>query len=87
MVEVMKIMAPSKGPMQALLHECPQPCSRPPLTHISTGNSWTLTGKSGSVSCGVTAPFLGPGAYKVLFVPSKSLFLQSCVSSGSSMGG
>ena len=30
---------------------------------------------------------LGPGAYKVLFVPSKSLFPQSCVSSGSSMVG
>ena len=28
-------------------------------------------------------PFLlGPGAHKVLFVPSKSLFPQSCVSSG-----
>ena len=28
---------------------------------------------------------LGPGAYKVLLVPSKSLFPQSCISSGSSM--
>ena len=28
---------------------------------------------------------LGPGAYKVLFVPSKSVFPQSCVSSGGSM--
>ena len=37
--------------------QCPQPCSRPPLTHASTGDSWTLMGKSGSVSCGVTAPF------------------------------
>ena len=37
--------------------QCPQPCSRPLLTHASTGDSWTLTGKSGSVSCGVTAPF------------------------------
>ena len=36
-----------------------QPCLRPPLTHASTGDSWTLTGKSGSVSCGVTAPFSG----------------------------
>ena len=27
----------------------------------------------------------GPGAYKVLLVPSKSLFPQSCISSGSSM--
>ena len=25
--------------------------------HASMGDSWTLTGKSGSVSCGVTAPF------------------------------
>ena len=30
---------------------------------------------------------LDPGAHKVLFVPSKSLFPQSCVSSGSSMVG
>ena len=30
---------------------------------------------------------LGPGVHKVLFVPSKSLFPQSCVSSGSSMEG
>ena len=37
--------------------QCPQPCSRPPLTHASSGDSWTLIGKSGSVSCGVTAPF------------------------------
>ena len=36
---------------------CPQPCSRSLLTQTSTGDSWTLTGKSGSVSCGVTAPF------------------------------
>ena len=36
---------------------CPQPCSRPPPTHASTRDSWTLLGKSGSVSCGVTAPF------------------------------
>ena len=36
---------------------CPQPCSRPPLTHASALDSWTLPGKSGSVSCGVTAPF------------------------------
>ena len=35
----------------------PQPCSRPMPTHTSTRDSWTLTGKSGSVSCGVTAPF------------------------------
>ena len=27
------------------------------LTHASTGDSWTLTGKFDSVSCGNTAPF------------------------------
>ena len=33
-------------------------------------------------------PFLlGPGAHKVLFVPTKSLFPQACLSSGSSMVG
>ena len=37
--------------------QCPQPCSRPSPTHPSAGDSWTLTGKSGSVSCRVTAPF------------------------------
>ena len=36
---------------------CPQPCSRSPPTHTSTGDSWTLSGKSGSVLCRVTAPF------------------------------
>ena len=30
---------------------------------------------------------LGPGVHKLLFVPSKSLFPQSCVSSGGSMVG
>ena len=37
--------------------QCPWRCSRPLSTHTSAGNSSTLTGKSGSVSCGVTAPF------------------------------
>ena len=36
---------------------CPQTCSRPLPAHASTGDSWTLRDKSGSVSCGVTAPF------------------------------
>ena len=30
--------------------QCPQPCSRPPPTHASTRDSWTLTSKCGSVS-------------------------------------
>ena len=46
-----------KVPCRNRCTQCLQPCSRPLLTHASTGDSWTLTGKSGSVSCGVTAPF------------------------------
>ena len=46
-----------KAPCTHCCTQCPQPCSRPPLTHTSTRDSWTLMGKSGSVSCGVTAPF------------------------------
>ena len=46
-----------KVPCMFCYTQCPQPCSRPPPTHASAGDSWTLPGKSGSVSCGVTAPF------------------------------
>ena len=64
--------------------QCPQPCSGPPPTHASAGDSWTLTGQSGSVPCGVPAPFswiLVQG----YVCASKGLFPPSCVSSGSSM--
>ena len=54
--------------------QCPQPCIRPPLTHASARDSWTPIGKSGSVSCGVTAPFSWALVHKGLFVPSKSLY-------------
>ena len=58
MVEVMKIMRPpSKVPCMYGYTQCPQPCSRPPPTHVSARDSWTRPGKSRSVSCGVTAPF------------------------------
>ena len=64
MVEAMKIMA---------ISWCPQPCSRPPPTHAFAGDSWTLTGMSGSVSCGVTAPFFW------VLVHTKFCLCQSCV--------
>ena len=95
MVEVMKIMVTSLKRS----HVCTATlCAsepeaghqrRPPLTHTSAGDSWTLMGLSGSVSCGVSyfSFILDPGAHKVLFVPSKFLFPQSCVSSGGSMVG
>ena len=43
--------------MQALCAQCPQPCSKTSSTRASAGDSWTLARKSGSVSCGVSAPF------------------------------
>ena len=47
MVEVMRKMATSfKGALHARLSQCPRPCSRPPLTHASTGDSWTTLGQS-----------------------------------------
>ena len=67
-----------KVPCMLCCTQCPRPCSRVPLTQASTRDSWTLTGKSGSVSCGVSSFLLGPGAHKVFFVPSKCLFPQSC---------
>ena len=71
-----------------LLHErlCPTqvcctqslcPCSRPLLTHTSTGDTQILKGRSGSVSVE------SPGVHKVLFEPSEcfwqvwSLFLNA----------
>ena len=55
----MKIMVTSFKKSRALTAAltAPQPSSRPPLTHVSTRDSWTFLGKSGSVSCGVTASF------------------------------
>ena len=55
-MEVIKINLLQKILYMYCYTQCPQPCSRPPLTHASTRGSWTLTGKSGSVSCGITAP-------------------------------
>ena len=65
----------------------PRPCSRPPSTHASAGDSWILTSKSGSVSCRVTAPFSWVLVHTRFCLCSRSLFPHSCVSSGSSMVG
>ena len=47
----------SKGHLPRCCCQCPRPCGEPLLTHTSTGDPPTLAGRSGSVSCGVTAPF------------------------------
>ena len=53
---------------------CPQPCSRPPPTHAYIRDSWTPTGKSGTVSCGVTVLFSWVLVHKVLLCPLRVYF-------------
>ena len=75
--------------MHTLLHSAPLTlqqatinphlCQRLLDTHRQ--DSWV------SLLWGYCCFLLGPGAHKVLFVPSKSLFPQSCGSSGGSMVG
>ena len=88
MVEVMKIMPTSfkrshactaalSGPNPAAGHNQPMPL---PVLDVH-GQVWV------SLLWGHCSFLLGPGAHKVLFVPSKSLFPQSCVSSADSMVG
>ena len=87
MVEVMKIMVTSfkrahartatlSAPNTTAGHCRPMP---PPET---SGHSRASLGQS---LVGSLLFPLGPGAHKVLFVPSVSLFPPSCVSSGGSM--
>ena len=50
-------MVEVKVPCRHCCIQCPLPCSRPQPTHASARDSWTLMGKSGSVSCRMTGPF------------------------------
>ena len=89
MVEVMKTMGPpSKGPMHAVMHSVPpalqQATANPCLCQRlldTPGQVWV------SLLWGHCSFLLDPGAHKALFVPCKSLFAQSCVSSNGSMVG
>ena len=67
-----------KVPCRHCYTQCPRPCSRPPPTHASARDSWTLMGKSGSVSCGVTAPFSWVLVHKVLLCPPRVCFPVLC---------
>ena len=90
MVEVtMKIMAhPSKCCMHALLHSVPLTLQQA-IVDLLLHQRLLYIHRQVWVSplWGHWSFLLGPGAHKVLFVPSKSLFPQSHVSSGSSMVG
>ena len=58
------------------------PTLQQPLpTHTSTRESWTLTASLGQSLVGSLLLSPGSWSHKVLFVPSKNLFPQSCVSS------
>ena len=59
----------------------------PMLPPETPGHSQASLGQTCGVLWGHCSFLLGPGAHKVLFVPSKSLFPHSCASSGSSMVG
>ena len=52
-----KDLLPAHHSSQDCCSPCPWPHGRPLSTHASAGDSWTLTGMFGSVSCGLTAPF------------------------------
>ena len=66
--------------------QCPWPLSRALSTHASARDSWTLMGKSGSASCGVTAPFSWVLVLtRFCLCPPRACF--PCVSSSGSMVG
>ena len=89
MVEVMKLMRTSFKRS----HACTATLSSPTLQqatanpHLCQRLLDTHRQVWVSLLWGHSSFLLGPGAHKFLFVPSKSLFPQSCVSSGSSMVG
>ena len=74
--------------MHTLLHSVPQTLQQAitdPLLHwrlLDTHRQFWV-----SLLWGHGSFLLGPGAHKVLFIPSRSLFPQSCVSSGGSVVG
>ena len=87
MVEVMKIMATSfkRSYVRTATLSVPDPAAghHQPMPLVETsGHSWEDLAQFWGGHCSF---LLSPGAHKVLFVPSKSLFSQSCVSSGGSM--
>ena len=69
------------------LHRVPHPAAATADPHLCHRLMDTHGQVRVSLFWGHCSFLLGPGVHKVLFVPSKSLFPQSCVSSGSSTVG
>ena len=63
-----------KVPCRHCCTQFPQPCSRPPLTHTFTGDSWTPTGKS----TGGSLPFSWVLGHKVQMCPPRVYFPVLC---------
>ena len=88
-MEVMKIMATSFKRSHA--HTATLSAPNPAAGHRQTMPLPETSGHSraslGQSLVGSLLLALGPGAHKVLFVSSKSLFPLSCVNSGGSMVG
>ena len=76
-----------KVPRTHCCTQSPQPFSKPLSIHASAGDSWTLTGKSGSVSCGVTALFSWVLVHTRFCLCPPRVCFPDCVSSGGSMVG
>ena len=87
MVEVMQIMVTSFKRSQActVALSAPDPAAGHTNPDLCQGLLDTHGQVSVSLLWGHCSFLLGLGAHKVLFVPSKSLFPQSCVSAGGSM--
>ena len=76
-----------KVPCMHCCTQCPQPCSRPPLTHTSSGDSWTLMASLGQSLVGVTAPFSWVLVHTSSVCALQESVSQSCISSGGSKVG
>ena len=67
-----------KTPCMYCYSPCPQPCSRPPPAYTFARDSQTPTGKSGTVSCGITAHFSWVLMHRVLLCPPRVCFPVLC---------
>ena len=61
--------------------QCPWPCSRPPLTHASTRDSWTLTASLGQSLVGSLLPSPRSWCAQYFVCAVQESVPQSCVSS------
>ena len=67
-----------KIPCMYCYTQCPQPCSRPPPTHASARDSWTLPEVWVSLLWGHCSFSLCPGAHKILLCPPRICFPVLC---------